>query len=123
MTERTVVAMEGDDLPPEEFCAEHGWRSAAVKKNALRVPRRDSTREPASSEGHREHLNGSRKPISLKNKIIKSSRMPQLPKEHWKIIGRAPLGLVGPSLPRQDSRLSQLATTSSAPMQHKTSSS
>ncbi|KAH7965305.1 hypothetical protein HPB49_006015 [Dermacentor silvarum] len=36
---------------------------------------------------------------------------------------RAALGLVGPSPPRQDSRLSKLATTSSAPIQPKTSSS
>lgn len=93
MAEGMVVVMDGDDLPPEEFGAEHGWRSAAVKKNALRVSRRDSTREAASSEGHRARLNGSRKPTSLKHKIIKSSRMPQLPKEHWKIIARPRGGL------------------------------
>ncbi|KAL1478954.1 hypothetical protein MTO96_047210 [Rhipicephalus appendiculatus] len=85
-----MVIVDGEDLPPDEFGAEHGWRSAAVKKNAQRVSRRDSAREAANSQGHRERLSGSRKPISLKSKIIKSSRMPQLPKEHWKIIARPP---------------------------------
>ncbi|KAL1466803.1 hypothetical protein MTO96_042501 [Rhipicephalus appendiculatus] len=88
-----MVIVDGDDLPPDEFGAEHGWRSAAVKKNAQRVSRRDSAREAANSQGHRERLSGSRKPISLKSKIIKSSRMPQLPKEHWKIIARPRGGL------------------------------
>ncbi|KAL1443742.1 hypothetical protein MTO96_030192 [Rhipicephalus appendiculatus] len=88
-----MVIVDGEDLPPDEFGAEHGWRSAAVKKNAQRVSRRDSAREAANSQGHRERLSGSRKPISLKSKIIKSSRMPQLPKEHWKIIARPRGGL------------------------------
>ncbi|KAH7969142.1 hypothetical protein HPB52_015022 [Rhipicephalus sanguineus] len=89
--EGAAVVMEGDDLPPEDFGEEHGWRSAAVKKHFRRTDA--SATERATTCGDAGgYFNTIRKDLNL-NKVIKSSRMPRLPSEHWKIIVRPRGGL------------------------------
>ncbi|KAH7975512.1 hypothetical protein HPB52_002340 [Rhipicephalus sanguineus] len=89
--EGAAVVMEGDDLPPEDFGEEHGWRSAAVKKHSRRTDA--SATERATTCGDAGgYFNAIRKDLNL-NKVIKSSRMPRLPSEHWKIIVRPRGGL------------------------------
>ncbi|KAH7939953.1 hypothetical protein HPB52_019616 [Rhipicephalus sanguineus] len=89
--EGAAVVMEGDDLPPEDFGEEHGWRSAAVKKHSWRTDA--SATERATTCGDAGgYFNAIRKGLNL-NKVIKSSRMPRLPSEHWKIIFRPRGGL------------------------------
>ncbi|KAH7939358.1 hypothetical protein HPB52_011401 [Rhipicephalus sanguineus] len=91
MMEGAAVVMEGDDLPPEDFGEEHGWRSAAVKKHSRRTDA--SATERATTCGDAGgYFNAIKKDLNL-NKVIKSSRMPRLPSEHWKIIVRPRGGL------------------------------
>ncbi|KAL1484862.1 hypothetical protein MTO96_032327 [Rhipicephalus appendiculatus] len=93
MIDGAAVLMDGEDLPPEEFGEEHGWRSAEVKKNSRRTDACATERAAACGENARGHLNATEKALNLKNKVIKSSRMPRLPSEHWKIIVRPRGGL------------------------------
>lgn len=85
--------MEGEDLPEEEFGEEHGWRSAAVKKNSRRTDTNASGRAAVCGENASGHFSVKRKARTMKNKVIESSRMPPLPSEHWKIIVRPRGGL------------------------------
>ncbi|KAL1463981.1 hypothetical protein MTO96_043081 [Rhipicephalus appendiculatus] len=93
MIDGAAVLMDGEDLPPEEFGEEHGWRSAAVKKNSRRTDACAAERAAACGENARGHFSATGKALNLKNKVIKSSRMPRLPSEHWKIIVRPRGGL------------------------------
>ncbi|KAL1470602.1 hypothetical protein MTO96_004554 [Rhipicephalus appendiculatus] len=93
MIDGAAVLMNGEDLPPEECGEEHGWRSAAVKKNSRRTDACATERAAACGENARGHFSATGKALNLKNKVIKSSRMPRLPSEHWKIIVRPRGGL------------------------------
>ncbi|KAH7968430.1 hypothetical protein HPB52_008309 [Rhipicephalus sanguineus] len=93
MMEGAAVVMEGDDLPPEDFGEEHGWRSAAVKKNSRRTDASATERATACGENASGSFNATIKDLNLKNKGIKSSRRTRLPSEHWKIIVRPRGGL------------------------------
>ncbi|KAL1466648.1 hypothetical protein MTO96_042595 [Rhipicephalus appendiculatus] len=93
MMEGAAVIMDGEDLPTDEFGEEHGWRSATVKKKSRRTDTCATQRAAACGEKARGHFNATEKAVNLKNTVIKSSRMPQLPSEHWKIIVRPRGGL------------------------------
>ncbi|KAH7957842.1 hypothetical protein HPB52_023242 [Rhipicephalus sanguineus] len=93
MMEGAAVVMEGDDLPPEDFGEEHGWCSAAVKKHSRRTDASATERATACGENAGGYFSATRKDLDLKNEVIKSSRMPRLPSEHWKTIVRARGGL------------------------------
>ncbi|KAL1476595.1 hypothetical protein MTO96_036400 [Rhipicephalus appendiculatus] len=93
MMEGAAVIMDGKDIPMDEFREEHGWRSAKVKKKSRRTDACATERAAACSENARGHFNATGRAVNLKNKVIKSSRMPRLPSEHWKIIVRPTSGL------------------------------
>ncbi|KAL1428471.1 hypothetical protein MTO96_002846 [Rhipicephalus appendiculatus] len=91
MEEGMMITVEGEELLPEEFSAEYGWRSVAIKKSAGRGRPGDRPRAESGGSGHEaEH---SRRAQGARNKIIKASRMPPLPKEHFRIIFRPRGGL------------------------------
>ncbi|KAL3193353.1 hypothetical protein MRX96_017585 [Rhipicephalus microplus] len=53
MLDGAAVIMDGDELPPEEFGEEHGWRSAAVKKSSRRTNASATERATACGENAR----------------------------------------------------------------------
>ncbi|KAH7939118.1 hypothetical protein HPB52_006152 [Rhipicephalus sanguineus] len=91
MEEGMMITVEGEELLPEEFSAEYGWRSVAIKKSAGRG--RPGDRPRAESGGSGREAEHSRRAKGARNKIIKASRMPPLPKEHFRIIFRPRGGL------------------------------
>ncbi|KAH8039372.1 hypothetical protein HPB51_005998 [Rhipicephalus microplus] len=92
MLDGAAVIMD-DDLPPEEFGEEHDWRFIAVKKSSRRTNASATERATACGGNATGHSSATRKALNLKNKVIKSSRIPRLPSEHWKIILRPRGGL------------------------------
>ncbi|KAH8022554.1 hypothetical protein HPB51_025651 [Rhipicephalus microplus] len=93
MLDGAAVIIDGVDFRPKEFEEEHGWRSTAVKKNSRRTNASATERATACGDNARNHFSAATKYRNLKNKVIKSSRMPRLPREHWKITLRPRVGL------------------------------
>ncbi|KAL1421193.1 hypothetical protein MTO96_004204 [Rhipicephalus appendiculatus] len=91
MEEGIIIAVDGKELLPEEFSAEYGWRSVAIKNSAGRG--RPGDRPRAESGGSGREAEHSRRAQGARNKIIKASRIPPLPKKHFRIIFRPRGGL------------------------------
>ncbi|KAL1436231.1 hypothetical protein MTO96_049859 [Rhipicephalus appendiculatus] len=72
-----VMVVEGEDLPPEKFAAEYGWKTASSKRSST-VAGRVST---LSQAGHWISRAPSMKTkgYKLKNRIVRASRMPPIP--------------------------------------------
>ncbi|KAH8009773.1 hypothetical protein HPB51_019105 [Rhipicephalus microplus] len=88
MFDGAAVIMDNKDLSSEQFGEEHGWRSAAVKKSSRRMNASATERATACSGNARGNFSATEKAVNMKNKVTKSSRMPRLPSQHWKIIVR-----------------------------------
>ncbi|KAH7968190.1 hypothetical protein HPB52_006448 [Rhipicephalus sanguineus] len=91
----TGMNVEGEDLPPEEFTDEYGWKTASSKRStavAGRVNRHVST---SSKGGHCVSGAPSMKAggYKLTNRIVRPSRVPPMPKEHIKIVSRPKGGI------------------------------
>ncbi|KAH7942448.1 hypothetical protein HPB49_024185 [Dermacentor silvarum] len=90
-----ALSVVGEDLHPELFTADLGWQTAVVRRAANKdtrarslVTKMESVRPKAEvSAGARQ--SGDR----VKRQLIKSGRMPPLPKEDAKIIIRPKGGL------------------------------
>lgn len=91
--------VSGEDIDPEEITPDQGWQTASSRR-AL-TQKVDS--KPTPPNGALKH--GGNKPCdseNVKNKIIRASRMPQLPKDDIRIIIRPRGGLniakLGPTI-------------------------
>ncbi|KAH7968565.1 hypothetical protein HPB52_009680 [Rhipicephalus sanguineus] len=91
--------VSGEDIDPEEITPDQGWQTASSRR-AL-TQKEDS--KPTPPNGALKH--GGNKPCdseNVKNKIIRASRMPQLPKDDIRIIIRPRGGLniakLGPTI-------------------------
>ncbi|CAN7980466.1 unnamed protein product [Ixodes pacificus] len=85
------VTVEGEDISAEEFqCA--GWQSAFTKRKSsqkcLPAESKQTANKPSGSSN-----GGSRTPASVKKHLVAASRMPRLPKEHFRVIVRPRGGL------------------------------
>ncbi|KAH7961010.1 hypothetical protein HPB52_000769 [Rhipicephalus sanguineus] len=76
------VTVEGEDITPEE-CLESGWTTAISKRKSQSQPDVNS-RESSTQRG------GSHTPaaIVIKKRLTATSRLPCLPREHFRIIIR-----------------------------------
>lgn len=81
--------MIGTDISPEEITEEAGWRNARARMTQTLRGNAASPREARLTE-HRESFNqqGTTTKKNAKTRVIKASRMPQLPKEDIKIVVR-----------------------------------
>lgn len=79
------VTVEGEDITPEE-CMESGWTTTLYNRKSQREPGvsgRESLTQRSSGRG------GSRTPAaSVKKRLATASRLPHLPREHFRIIVR-----------------------------------
>lgn len=83
------VTMEGEDITPEE-CLESGWNTAFSKRKMQGSPTpagKTSSAQRGSATG------GARTPAEVKKRIVAASRLPHLPREHYRIIVRPRGGL------------------------------
>ncbi|KAG0423346.1 hypothetical protein HPB47_000862, partial [Ixodes persulcatus] len=80
------VTVEGEDISPEEFqCA--GWQSAFTKRKSSQKCLPAESEQPANTPSGSSN-GGSRTPASVKKRLVAASRMPRLPKEHFRVIVR-----------------------------------
>ncbi|CAN7945167.1 unnamed protein product, partial [Ixodes pacificus] len=85
------VTVEGEDISPEEFqCA--GWQSAFTKRKSSQKCLPAESEQPANTPRGSSN-GGSRTPASVKKRLVAASRMPRLPKEHFRVIVRPRGGL------------------------------
>ncbi|CAN7977290.1 unnamed protein product [Ixodes persulcatus] len=85
------VTVEGEDIFPEEFqCA--GWQSAFIKRKSSQKCLPAESEQPANTPSGSSN-GGSRTPASAKKRFVAASRMPRLPKEHFRVIVRPRGGL------------------------------
>ncbi|KAH7973498.1 hypothetical protein HPB49_001778 [Dermacentor silvarum] len=82
------MIVEREDLPPEEFTEEYGWKTASSKRSSA-LAGRDDRNVGTSRRSPRMKTGGDK----LKNRIVRASRMPPMPKEHIKIVIRPSGGL------------------------------
>ncbi|KAL1472782.1 hypothetical protein MTO96_039109 [Rhipicephalus appendiculatus] len=80
------MIVDGDDLPPEEFTEEYGWKTSSSKRSSAVSGRVNRHVSASSQAGHcitgaPSMKTGGHK---LKNRIVRASRMPPMPKEHLK---------------------------------------
>ncbi|KAL1468041.1 hypothetical protein MTO96_025800 [Rhipicephalus appendiculatus] len=80
------VMMEGENIPPDECTEEHGWQAAVSKRMSTKsaVSGDSSGAGPNTAAASRTFENGNR----IKNRVARASRMPYMPKDHFKIILR-----------------------------------
>ncbi|KAG0416909.1 hypothetical protein HPB47_006007 [Ixodes persulcatus] len=80
------VTVEGEDISPEEFqCA--GWQSAFTKRKSSQKCLPAESEQPTDTPSGSSN-GGSRTPASVKKRLVAASRMPRLPKEHFRVIVR-----------------------------------
>ncbi|CAN7994182.1 unnamed protein product, partial [Ixodes hexagonus] len=85
------VTVEGEDITPEELqCA--GWRSAFTKRKSPQKCLPAESEQPANTTSGSSN-GGSRTPASVKKRLVAASRMPRLPREHFRVIVRPRGGL------------------------------
>ncbi|CAN8014685.1 unnamed protein product [Ixodes persulcatus] len=78
------VTVEGEDISPEEFqCA--GWQSAFTKRKSSQKCLPAESEQPANTPSCSSN-GGSRTPASVKKRLVAASRMPRLPKGHFRVI-------------------------------------
>ncbi|KAM7293803.1 hypothetical protein ISCGN_023386 [Ixodes scapularis] len=85
------VAVEGEDISPEEFQFA-GWQSAFTKRKSSQKCLPAESEQPANTPSGSSN-GGSRTPASVKKRLVAASRMPRLPKEHFRVIVRPRGGL------------------------------
>ncbi|KAL1475849.1 hypothetical protein MTO96_036971 [Rhipicephalus appendiculatus] len=80
------VMMEGENIPPDECTEEYGWQAAVSKRMSTKsaVSGDSSGAGPNTAAASRTFENGNR----IKNRVARASRMPYMPKDHFKIILR-----------------------------------
>ncbi|KAL1444653.1 hypothetical protein MTO96_045469 [Rhipicephalus appendiculatus] len=80
------VMMEGESIPPDECTEEYGWQAAVSKRMSTKsaVSGDSSGAGPNTAAASRTFENGNR----IKNRVARASRMPYMPKDHFKIILR-----------------------------------
>lgn len=85
------VTVEGEDITPEE-CLKSGWTTAISKRKLQRQP---GVSDRASSTQRGSGRGGSRTPTAggVKKRLAAASRLPRLPREHFRIIVRPRGGL------------------------------
>ncbi|KAG0432639.1 hypothetical protein HPB47_020649 [Ixodes persulcatus] len=85
------VTVEREDISTEEFqCA--GWQSAFTKRKSSQKCLPAEREQPANTPSGSSN-GGSRTPASVKKRLVAASRMPRLPKEHFRVIVRPRGGL------------------------------
>lgn len=83
------ITVEGEDITPEE-CLESGWTTAISKRKTQGTPApggKTSSTQRGGSTG------GARTTTGVKKRIVAASRLPRLPREHYRIIVRPRGGL------------------------------
>ncbi|KAH8040828.1 hypothetical protein HPB51_012998 [Rhipicephalus microplus] len=93
------VMMDGESISPVECTKEHGWQTAVSKRMSTKsAASGDSAGAgPNTDAASRTFENGNQ----VKNRVTRASRMPNMPKAHFKIILR----------PRGGSNISKMGST------------
>lgn len=82
--------MVGDDITPEEMTKDHGWQSAGARKAGVRLAGANHDGMKSTTSDAPRGRNGGK---NIKTRILRASRMPQLPREDTKIVIRPRGGL------------------------------
>ncbi|KAH7939680.1 hypothetical protein HPB52_015817 [Rhipicephalus sanguineus] len=80
------VMMDGESISPDECTEEYGWQAAVSKRMSTKSAASGDSAEagPNTDAASRTFENGNR----VKNRVVRASRMPYMPKDHFKIILR-----------------------------------
>ncbi|KAH6930630.1 hypothetical protein HPB50_015588 [Hyalomma asiaticum] len=80
----------GDDITPEEMTEDHSWQSAGARKAGARLAGANHNRMKSTTSDAPRGRNGGN---NIKTRILRASRMLQLPREDTKIVIRPRGGL------------------------------